>query len=99
MNEKVPYHRSIVAFVGARLVLWALRDYQKRARAMDAENYVEASFIRKNGERIAVTIVKPGKKTPHELRREAEADTGLWKETAKVRDLHIDYWRTIAEHE
>ena len=41
-------------------------------RAPDAKNYIECLFYSPQGE-ILVTVTRPGGKTPHQLRREAEA--------------------------
>lgn len=41
-------------------------------RHPDAKNYIECRFSSKQGP-ILVTVTRPGGKTPHELRREAEA--------------------------
>lgn len=41
-------------------------------RAPDAKNYIECRFLSKQGD-ILVTVTRPGGKTPHQLRLEAEA--------------------------
>lgn len=57
--------------------------------ATGAENYVEQHVHdRETGERYTLTIQRPGKKTPHQLRREAEAE----------RDKAMDEWRAAVDH-
>lgn len=74
--------------------------------ATGAENYVEQHIHdRETGERYTITIQRPGKKTPHELRRKAEAERDSlarrcavrFEETQKfrialdqIRELHTD---------
>ena len=53
-------------------------------RAPDAKNYIECRFSSKQGT-ILVTVTRPGGKTPHELRREAEAKLAECLKTPNVR--------------
>jgi hypothetical protein len=64
----------------------------------DAENYVEQEVVdRETLERYVCIVVRPGRKTPHELRREAE------EALERVRRLAVEYvsghdprWRPLA---
>lgn len=70
IGERIGFFRGIVVLVAWRLVVWATR----RHLVLEvAENYNEHGFQNARGDRFIVTFVKAGGKTPHELRREAEA--------------------------
>jgi len=49
-------------------------------RSPDAKNYIECRFSSTQGT-ILVTVTRPGGKTPHELRREAEAKLAEYLKT------------------
>lgn len=53
-------------------------------RAPDAKNYIECRFSSKQGD-ILVTVTRPGGKTPHQLRLEAEAKLAECLKTPNVR--------------
>jgi hypothetical protein len=52
-------------------------------RQPDAKNYIECRFSSKQGD-ILVTVTRPGGKTPHQLRREAEAKLAEYLKTPNL---------------
>ena len=68
-----------------------------------AENYVECVFtVGSAGERYALTIQRPGKLTPHEARRQAEAErdqaqTALGRYAEKLLDALAEFGHDPAQ--
>jgi hypothetical protein len=61
--------------------------------ATGAENYVEQHVTdRETGERYTLTVQRPGKSTPHELRRQAEAERDALAEIGVAAGLLRDHY-------
>ena len=70
IGKRLGLFRAIVVMLATRVIVWATREHLV---LKVAENYNEHGFGNARGDRFVVTFVKAGGKTPHELRREAEA--------------------------
>ena len=65
--------------------------------AQPCENYIECEFSNQ-GKHIVVTVQKPDKKTPHQLRKEAEAERDAFKVKLESAVTQCKGWRKACQH-
>lgn len=84
-------HPIVLAFANA---------FGESLRSCDAENYIETRFVDKSEDpplEILVTIQRVAGKTPHQLRREAEAERDDWKHKAERRYVTIEHLTKLVD--